>query len=127
MRMSQVFIDDMRLYAYHGVMAQEQTVGAWFSLSLRVDCDISRAAAEDEVKLTVSYADLADIVSREMAVSSKLLEHVAARIAKAIFRECEGAKAVHLRLTKLNPPMGYQVAGAGVDCCFEREEMQGEQ
>ncbi len=112
---STVFINRLRLYARHGVMEQERRVGAEFEVSLRVQYNISRAMETDDVADTLSYADLSDLVHREMAVPSRLLEHVAGRIAHAVIQAWPEAEAVDVTLTKLNPPMGADCAGAGVE------------
>lgn len=112
---SSIFIDGLRLYAFHGVMEQEQRVGADFRLDLRVHYNIYKATQTDDVAHTLSYADLLQTVRQEMAQPSKLLEHVAGRMADAIFRTYPEATAVDLKLTKLNPPMGAYCDGAGVE------------
>ena len=111
---SRIFIQGMRLYARHGVMAQERRVGQEFEVSVSVDYDISRAMATDDVASTLSYADLCDLVRAEMAVPSQLLEHVAGRIGRAVLARWPEAEAVDVSIVKLNPPMGVLCAGAGV-------------
>lgn len=108
----------MRLYAYHGVMEQENVVGGEFEVSVWVDYDFSHAIESDSLEDTISYADLCDIVKREMAVPSKLVEHVAGRIAKAIISASPLTKKVRVRLAKVNPPMGADCDGAGVEVEF---------
>ena len=50
-----------------------------------------------------------------MSVPSALLEHVAGRMARRIFACFDGIEAVHLSITKVNPPMGADCGGAGVE------------
>ena len=115
---STIFIDHLRMYAHHGVMPQERTVGAYFDLCLRVHYNISRACASDDVAHTLNYAELLQAVREQMLIPSALLEHVAARIGEAIFAQFKEATAVELKLTKLNPPMGADCDGAGVEVSF---------
>jgi dihydroneopterin aldolase len=110
-----IFINDLRLYAYHGVLPQERRVGGWFVVSLRVHYNITRAMETDEVADTLNYADLYGVVKAEMAVPSQLLEHVAGRIAKAVFGRFPRVLALDLSVTKENPPMGANCSGAGVE------------
>ena len=79
-----IYINNLRLYAYHGVLPQERRVGGWFTVSLRVGYDWNLAAKTDEVADTLNYADLYALVDREMAVPSRLLEHVAGRIVTSL-------------------------------------------
>ncbi len=112
---STIFIDNLRLHAFHGVMEQEQRVGADFALSICVHFSIKTAMDSDDVADTLSYAELCQVVSEQMAQPSQLLEHVAGRICRAVFDRFPQATAIDLRLTKLNPPMGADCDGAGVE------------
>ena len=101
-------------------MPQERNVGADFELSLRVHYNIYKAMDSDSIADTLNYAELLSVVKREMGVPSQLLEHVAGRICRAILTTFPEAEAVDLRLTKINPPMGADCDGAGVELTMER-------
>jgi dihydroneopterin aldolase len=111
---SSICLNDIRLYAFHGVLEQERRVGGEYSVSLRVHYNISKAMETDNVADTLNYAQLLEIVKREMDVPSNLLEHVAGRIGRTVFDEFPQAEAIDLNVTKLNPPMGADCAGACV-------------
>ena len=111
---SSICLNDIRLYAFHGVLEQERRVGGEYSVSIRVHYNIYKAMETDNVADTLNYAQLLKIVKREMAVPSNLLEHVAGRIGRTVFREFPQAEAIDLNVTKLNPPMGADCAGACV-------------
>lgn len=115
-----VFLRDVRLRAFHGVMPQERRVGAWFTVSLRVGVDLSDAVEGDCVEQTLNYAELYEVVKQQMAVPSQLLEHVAGRIAEAVFRRFPQAVTLDITLTKENPPMGADCGGAGVELHLQR-------
>lgn len=115
---STIFIDRLRLHAFHGVMPQERTVGADFEVTLRVHYNILKAMDSDQVAHTLSYADLCRLVSDVMAQPSSLLEHVVGRIAKAVAGRFPQVTSLYVRLTKLNPPMGACCDGAGVEATF---------
>ena len=116
---SSIKIQNLRLYAYHGVMPMEQKVGGEFSVSVEAWTSLEKAAKSDRVEDTVNYAELYQIVVREMKQPSKLLENAAWRIAQAILSEFAEIHAVEVQLTKLNPPMGAQCDGAGVTIKIE--------
>ena len=90
-------------------------MGADFLLDLRVGYPFGQAMQSDEVGDTLDYASLYDLVAREMQQPSKLLEHVAGRIAEAISKAFPQVTSIDLELTKLNPPMGADGEGAGVE------------
>jgi len=115
-----ISLDDMRFYAYHGVMEQERRVGGEYSVSLTVEADLTNAARTDDVADTINYAELYELVKREMAMPSKLLEHVAARIGQRAIEADERITAVTVKVTKLNPPMGGDSKGASVELKLTR-------
>lgn len=112
---SYIRLDNVRLHGFHGVMPQERVVGADFMVSLRVGFDIAKAMETDDVDDTLNYATLYNKVKEEMAQPSKLLEHVAGRIARAIESDFPEACSIDLTITKVNPPMGADCHGAGVE------------
>ena len=109
-----IFIDRLRMLAFHGVLPQERKVGGEFLVSLKVTAAISKAIENDRVDDTVSYAALKDIVVEEMEQTSELLEHVAGRIANHVCRTFPQVETVEVTITKVNPPMGGDSKGAGV-------------
>ena len=127
LKSSSIFIDNLRLYAHHGVMEQEQRVGAWFILHVRVHYYILKVMESDNISDAISYAELVNVVKEEMAKPSRLLEHVAGRIANAIFERFPQAKAVSLKLIKENPPMGVDCSGAGVEMKVSRDTRQSDE
>ena len=111
---STIELNDVRLYAFHGVLEQERKVGGDYSVSLRVHYNISKALESDQVNDTLNYALLLDIIKQEMAQPSNLLEHVAGRIGKTVAERFTEVKAIDVSITKLNPPLGVRCAGAKV-------------
>jgi dihydroneopterin aldolase len=118
---SSIFINNLRLYAFHGVLPQERVVGGDYSVDLRVHYNISRAIETDRLEDTISYADLCALIQREMAQPSALLEHVAGSMAQAIIRAYPQVEKIWIRITKQNPPMGADCDGAGVEIEIENE------
>jgi len=119
---SKIFLRNVRFHAYHGVLEQEQTVGNDYLVNLTVTYDFSTAMETDELSGTISYADLFELVKEEMAVPSKLLEHVAGRIGKRIFIEYPSIEKIQLAINKVNPPMGADCDGAGVEVVLTNDK-----
>lgn len=120
--LSFVHIDDIRLHARHGVLPQEQATGNDYSINIRIGYDISRAMLTDDVSDTLNYAEVYNIVKQEMAIPSKLIEHVSGRIANRLMEQYADISSIELRITKLNPPMGADCRGAGVEIHVTREK-----
>ena len=110
-----IVLKDLRFHACHGVGAQETLVGNEFTLDLRLRTDLARAVETDDVNDTLSYADVFEAVKDEMSRPSRLLEHVAGRIARRLFHDFPALDEIGLKLMKRNPPMGADIDSAGVE------------
>ena len=119
---SYVHIDGIRLHARHGVLPQEQLTGNDYIINVRASYDISRAMLTDDVADTLNYAEVYNIIKEEMSIPSKLIEHVAGRIADRLMDSYSQISSVMLRITKCNPPMGADCNGAGVEIIVKRTE-----
>ena len=114
-----ISLRNVRFHAFHGVLPQERQVGGDFLVTVRVGYPLERAMETDHVGDTLDYSALYALVEREMSESSKLLEHVAGRIVKAVTASFPEVTSVDLELTKLNPPMGADCDGAAVEVHFK--------
>lgn len=112
---SYILLENVKFYAFHGVLPQERKVGNDYQVSLRIGYDISRAMVSDDVNDTLNYAEVYQLLSQEMSVPSALLERVAGRIGDRLFRKFPAIQSVDLTIIKVNPPMGADSEGAGVE------------
>ena len=80
-----ITLNGLRFYSYHGAEPQEAVVGAWYTVDLIMKVQVTKAIENDTLADTVNYALVTEIVKKEMAVRSKLLEHVAGRILSSLF------------------------------------------
>ena len=110
-----MFVKNIRLHAFHGVMPQERITGNDYLVSVSADCPLAAAAESDSVDDTLNYAHIYNIVKEEMALQSNLVEHVAGRIGRRVLAEFPLADNVRVEVVKLNPPMGAACDGAGVE------------
>lgn len=115
------FIKGLRIYARHGVMPQEREVGACFTVDLRIGYDMSAAMHNDDISCAIDYSAVYKLVEREMSKNSNLLETIAGRLARAIFRDFPLAATVDLKIVKDNPPMGADCDGAGVEIHIRKD------
>lgn len=113
-----IFINQARFRACHGVDPQETIVGGEFTVSVSINYDFSNAALTDDLSDTISYADVYAILQREMAVPSRLLEHVAGRISRSLKATFPQIESGVVTITKLNPPLGADCQGMGVELEF---------
>ena len=112
---SNILLNNLSFYSYHGVAPQERIVGNEFTISLKLKVDISKPAHTDDLSNTVSYADVYETVKKQMAIPSKLLEHAAMSIVKKLFADFALIEEIDIILLKRNPPMGSDIDSAGVE------------
>ena len=119
---SKIYLRNVRFHAFHGVLPQEGIVGNDYLVNLVLDYDFSSAMKTDYLQGTLNYAEVYQKVREEMAVPSKLLEHVAGRIAHRLFSDFPEIQKLHLSITKVNPPMGADSDGAGVEVVLTNDK-----
>ena len=119
---SKIYLRNVRFHAFHGVLPQERIVGNDYLGNLVLDYDFSSAMKTDDFQGTLNYAEVYQKVREEMAVPSKLLEHVAGRIAHRLFSDFPEIQKLQLSITKVNPPMGADSDGAGVEVVLTNDK-----
>jgi dihydroneopterin aldolase len=112
--MSSIRLKNIRIFTNHGCLSEEEKIGSDYLVNLTVRADLTEAAKSDHLKDTVDYVHLNRIVKEQMAIRSKLLEHVGQRIIDAIFNEMAKVDYVKVRVSKVNPPIGGDVAEVSV-------------
>jgi dihydroneopterin aldolase len=120
--MSRIRLKDIRIFANHGCLSEEEKIGSDYLVDLTVTADLGTAAKSDSLKDTVDYVHLNHIVKTQMAQRSKLLEHVGQRIIDAVFDQLPVVDHVEVTVSKLNPPIGGDVAEVSVSMTAARQK-----
>jgi len=102
-------VENIKLYAFHGCLAEEGRIGSEYRVDVTVSADLSKSALTDDLNDTVDYVLLNKIVVEEMAVRSKLLEEVGQRILDRIFKKSALVTNAEVAVSKINPPIGGNV------------------
>ena len=118
--MSSIRLKNIRIFTNHGCLTEEEKIGSDYLVNLTVQADLSEAASSDQLKDTVDYVHLNRIVKEQMAQRSKLLEHVGQRIIDTIFEELPVVESVKVTVSKVNPPIGGDVAEVSVTMSSSR-------
>lgn len=113
--MSKIFLENVKIYAYHGVLPEENLIGTYYILNAELHTDLWKAAASDDLNDTISYAAINDIIHKEMEIKSKLLEHVAGRIIISLHDAFPQIDYIRLKITKTAPPMKGEMQGASIE------------
>lgn len=112
--MGKIYLKNIRLYAYHGCMDEEEKIGSDYVVNIVVNTDLSLSSQTDALKDTVDYVALHTIVKEEMEIRAKLLEHVAQRIIKRILSQFSSVSKASVKVAKKNPPIGGNVEEVAV-------------
>ena len=104
-----VEVKNIRVYAYHGCLPEETIIGSKYRVDVKVKADLKKSCISDDLNDTVDYVLLNSIVVSEMKKPSKLLETVASRIIKSIFKQCNRVSWAYISVAKINPPLGGDV------------------
>jgi 7,8-dihydroneopterin aldolase/epimerase/oxygenase len=114
-KMGTIKLQNIRTFSFHGCLEEEARIGSDYRVDLEIKTDLRKSSVSDELKDTVDYVLLNKIVTEEMAIRSKLLEHVAHRIIARIFSEIPAVSRILLAVSKLNPPIGGDVEAVTIE------------
>ena len=113
-----IALEGVVLHAFHGVFEQETAVGNDFRIDIEVEVPVTDGMRADSLDGTLSYADLYEVCVAEFATPSRLLEHVALRIADALRSRYPQILSGHLCISKLHPPIPRFDGSASVALAF---------
>jgi len=119
----QVIVEELKLYGYHGIHEEERKHGTFFQYDLSVQTEFSLGMESDELRDTLNYVELIEIIKEANAVPAKLLEYLGGKISRAIFEAHPRAKEIRLKIQKLNPPIGEELKSVGVLIEESRESL----
>ncbi len=102
-------VNGIKLYAFHGCLPEEGKIGGNYVVDVTLTTDFSKAAKTDELIETIDYVDINLIVKEEMAIRSKLIEHVGQRIYDRIYKEIQNIDKLKIKVTKICPPINGDV------------------
>ena len=99
----------IKIYAFHGCLPEEEKIGGNYLVDVMLNTDFSEAATYDALEKTVDYVLVNKIVREEMAIRSKLIEHVGQRMVNRLRSETNGITHLRVRVTKICPPINGDV------------------
>ncbi|MGI9191594.1 MAG: dihydroneopterin aldolase [Chitinophagaceae bacterium] len=105
-------LNDIRLFAHHGLHAEERIWGNEFVVQVRVS--LPENGLITELDQTVDYAAIHALVCTHMNTPKPLLEEVAGLILRDIFDGFPLVEHAMVRIQKMNPPLGGRVGSSEV-------------
>ncbi len=119
--MGKIILKDIKVYAYHGCLIEEGQIGSDYHVNLSIKTALKKSANSDYLHHTVDYVLLNKIVNEEMKIRSKLLETVANRVLNRIFMEIPLVNKATIQVSKINPPIGGDVAMVTIEMSKKRD------
>ncbi|MBP5742460.1 MAG: dihydroneopterin aldolase [Paludibacteraceae bacterium] len=118
--MTEITLQNIRIYAHHGLFEEEQEIGCQYEVNITVRFDGTKAETDDDINGTINYQEIYDVVKEEMMKRSKLIEHVARRIIDSLNARFPQIKYAEVALSKINPPITGDVEKATVRLTSEK-------
>lgn len=108
-------LNNIRTYSFHGCMPEEAKIGSDYRVDVWAKADFSKPATTDALADTVDYVHVNRIVVEEMDIRSNLLEQVCQRIIVRTLDEIPMINEIQVSVSKINPPIGGDVASVTVE------------
>ncbi len=111
-----IILTRLAVFAHHGALPQEQQLGQRFLVSVTCETDLAAAGETDDLKQTVSYAAIADlVVSVATQRRFRLIEGLAEAIAAALFAAFPSVQAATIRVEKPGAPIRHMFEMVAVE------------
>ncbi len=107
MRMDYITIQDLEVFANHGVFEEELNLGQKFLVSAKMFFDASAAGRSDDLNRSVNYAEVCSDITKWMKTNKcRLIETIAERLAAKLLKDYEIVRKVEVTVKKPWAPIG---------------------
>lgn len=114
-------IDNLIVFANHGVFDEEKTMGQRFMISLKLYCDITAAAKTDDITKSINYGEVCEFVTEFTKTHrAKLIERAGEELAYALLLKYPTLAGVNVQFKKPWAPIGLPVDNVMVNLTRER-------
>lgn len=109
----------IRCYGYTGYLPEEQVLGQWFDVDVKLWLDISTAGKTDAIEDTLDYRIVISLVQHLVKTSKfALVEKLITVIADSILSKCDRVSQVQVTLSK--PAAPIPDFGGKISICITR-------
>jgi dihydroneopterin aldolase len=119
--LDRVLINDIKVFAYHGLLPEEIERGQDFFIDLELRLDFSEVSDSDDISGTVDYAAVSESVAALASTERyNLIETLAEKIAERVL-SFEPVQSVTVTVRKPRAPIKVSVGWVGVSITRARE------
>lgn len=120
--MDKIVLNGMQFYGYHGVLPEEKKVGQPFIVSVELPFDLTAAGVSDDLKDTISYAEVYGEVKKIVEEKQfNLIEALAHDIAITLLQKYDIPR-VRVIIDKPQAPVGGGILAARVEILREEND-----
>jgi dihydroneopterin aldolase len=104
--MDYIHLTGIRCYGYTGYLPEEQVLGQWFEVNVKLWLDLTVASQTDAIADTLDYRSVISLI-QDLVKTSRfaLIERLAGAIADSIIQQCDQVTQVEVRVTKPAAPI----------------------
>ena len=123
--MDTIRLNNISLFAHHGVAPQEREQGQRFFVDIELITDLTAAAQQDDLTRSIDYEAVYHAAAKAFATPAcQLLEHAAWQVMKVLFQQFP-AQEITVRIRKPSVPIDGVMDAAEVELSRRREEVLG--
>lgn len=109
-------IDNLEVYAYHGVYDEEKEKGQYFYVNAELYTNTRKAGMNDDLDVSTNYGTVCDFIHDFMTKHTyDLIETVAEQLAQALLLEFKLVKSVLLEIKKPHAPIEREFESVSVE------------
>ena len=113
--MDEIRIEDLKIFAYHGVYQEEQENGQDFYVNVTLYTDTRKAGLSDDLTQSTNYGEVCHFINRFLTEHTyKLLEAAAEHLSRALLEEYPLVRSLDLEIRKPQAPIGLPFASVSV-------------
>lgn len=109
-------ITGLRIFAYHGVLAEEKKRGQEFYLNAKLFCDMRKSGNSDYLLDAVNYAECCQLMTKAFTEKNfDLIEAAGAHVCEALLTTFPSLEKVVLEVRKPDAPIGLPFTDVSVN------------
>lgn len=109
-------IDNLEVYAYHGVYDEEKEKGQYFYVNAELYTNTRKAGMNDDLDASTNYGTVCDFIHDFMTKHTyDLIETVAEQLAQALLLEFKLVKSILLEIRKPHAPIEREFESVSVE------------
>ncbi len=101
-----IHINNIKAFGYLGVLPEENSLGQWFYVDLKIFIDLSKAGKTDALEDTHSYVEIVQATKQLIQTKRcKLIESLAEAVATYALNSDSRIQKINVKVTKPTPPI----------------------